>query len=213
MAFYAVCICVCICILRAGSDTAAEDPEKEKPGRLCPGNSHQIQKKGKQHINYILCVCICVCFCIKKPAPYQSRNRLTEGRFSAIENLLNYTMFVYVYVYVFIYGRTTSYIKSRLAALSPAPRLPLRFAVLKAPAAAGRLASGKLPRPAGSRFQWCRLDLVCGAVTRERMFFLSERKGFFRGLHRPGLAVLGSWDAVGVISLRSASGPIPPGNG
>ena len=93
MAFYAICICVCICILRAGSDTAAEDPEKEKPGRLCPGNSHQIQKKGKQHINYILCVCICVCFCIKMPAPYQSRSRLTEGRFSAIENLLNYTMF------------------------------------------------------------------------------------------------------------------------
>ena len=90
--------------------------------------------------------------------------------------------------------------------MSPAPRLPLRFAVLKAPAAAGRLASGKLPRPAGSRFQWCRLDLVCGAVTRERMFFLSERKGFFLGLLYAGaggslflgcgrrhLALLGLW--------------------
>ena len=132
------------------------------------------------------------------PAPYQLRNRLTEGRFSAIENLLNYTMFVYVYVYVFIYGRTTSYIKSRLAALSPAPRLPLRFAVLKAPAAAGRLASGKLPRPAGSRFQWCRLDLVCGAVTREKMFFFLKGRVFF------GLAVCHGW-RFSVPGMRSAS--------
>ena len=121
--------------------------------------------------------------------------------------------FVYVYVYVFIYGRTTSYIKSRLAALSPAPRLPLRFAGLKAPAAAGRLASGKLPRPAGTRFPWCRLDLFCGAVTRERIFFFMKGRFFFGACCRPGLAVLGSWDAVGVISLCSASGPIPPGNG
>lgn len=147
------------------------------------------------------------------PVPYQSRNRLQKEGFPPLKTFLIIPCFVYVYVYVFMCGRTTSYIKSRLAALSPAPRLPLRFAGLKAPAAAGRLASGKLPRLAGSWFQWCRLDLVCGAVTRERMFFLSERKIFFWACCRPGLAVLGSWDAVGVISLCSASGPIPPGNG
>ena len=134
------------------------------------------------------------------PAPYQSRNRLQKEGFPPLKTFLIIPCFVYVYVYVFIYGRTTSYIKSRLAALSPAPRLPLRFAVVKAPAAAGRLASGKLPRPAGSRFQWCRLDLVCGAVTsreRECFFFLKGRVFF-------GACVGQGW-RFSVPGMRSAS--------